>query len=478
MRCRRMISITLAPVISCMKNVDRNQKKKWIQRNGKNCIVILFWLAVWEILARLVDNSILLVSPLKVASTLCKMIGTSQFVQSVLGSFLRIVMGASLGFAAGGLLALLSFRYKVIRTLFAPLITFMKSVPVASFAVLLLIWWGSSFLSVAICFIVVLPIIYINLLEGLESTEKELLEMARVFHVSNYGKYSMIYRPAVAPFLKSGLQLSLGMCWKSGVAAEVIGTPVHSIGGQMYLSKIYLDTAGVFAWTVTIIILSVCMEKAVLYLAEKWWNRPPHFRKKNSTKSQTDAVLTADTVEEIRLNRVSKWYGAKKVLNEVSTTYQPGKIYYLRSPSGSGKTTLLRVLCGLERPQEGTVEGVNRCSVVFQEDRLCMGYTAVQNVALVTGDEEEAEKSLKQILDESCLNQPCEQLSGGMKRRVALVRAMEAASDLVLLDEPFTGMDQETMEKAENYIRKRQRGRTVIIATHVDLGERVNGVSG
>ena len=102
-----------------------------------------------------------------------------------------------------------------------------------------------------------------------------------------------------------------------------------------------------------------------------------------------------------------------------------------------------------------------------------MGYTAVQNVALVTGDEEGARKSLELILNSNCLDQPCEQLSGGMKRRVALVRAMEAASDLVLLDEPFTGMDRETIQQSENYIRNRQRGRIIIIATHVEPGENI-----
>lgn len=468
------------------KRACQSGKKNEIRWNYKGLAAILFWLILWQILAGIVNNPILLVSPIKVVQTFWGMIKEPKFIQAVLGSLTRIVTGAFLGLIAGWLLALVSFKIETIRTLLHPVIILMKSVPVASFVVLLLIWWGSSFLAVAICFIVVMPIIYINILEGLENTDKELLEMAKVFHVSNRGKYSMIYRPAMAPFLKSGLELSLGMCWKSGVAAEVIGTPVHSIGGQLYLSKIYLDTAGVLAWTVTIIILSVCMEKGVLYLVGKWQNKAPVFHQKTKAEGHTAGGHNegknpsgegednaCGDVGEICLNRVSKYFGEKKVLNQVSTVYRPGKIYYLNSPSGSGKTTLLRVLCGLELPQEGSIEGVNRCSMVFQEDRLCMGYTAVQNVALVTGDEEGARKSLKLILDSNCLDQPCEQLSGGMKRRVALVRAMEAASDLVLLDEPFTGMDKETIQQSENYIQNRQRGRIIIIATHVEPGENI-----
>ncbi len=172
--------------------------------------------------------------------------------------------GSPSAFLLGAVLALLlaaiSYRYPLAEVL-RPFMVFCKAVPVAVFAVLLLIWWGSSMLAVAICFLVVFPNIYLNTLEGLKSADRGLLEMAEVFRLPLGTQFFYIYRPALKPFLLSAFQLSLGMCWKSGVAAEVIGTPSHSIGGALYLAKIYLDTADLFAWTAVIVVLSVFFEK-------------------------------------------------------------------------------------------------------------------------------------------------------------------------------------------------------------------------
>ena len=167
------------------------------------------------------------------------------------------------------------------------------------------------------------------------------------------------------------------------------------------------------------------------------------------------------------LENVCKRYHDITVFEDRNDSFEQGHVYYLREPSGSGKTTLLRLLAGLEQPDSGRVKTAASCSMVFQEDRLCRGYSAVKNVELVTGNAVTARESLKQLLESDSLDKPCEELSGGMKRRVALVRAMEADSDCVLLDEPFTGMDEETRTRAENYIRSRQNGRTLIIATHI-----------
>ena len=130
-------------------------------------------------------------------------------------------------------------------------------------------------LAVAICFLVVFPNIYLNTLEGLKSADRGLLEMAEVFRLPLGTQFFYIYRPALKPFLLSAFQLSLGMCWKSGVAAEVIGTPSHSIGGALYLAKIYLDTADLFAWTAVIVVLSVFFEKIIFYGIEVFFRWEP-----------------------------------------------------------------------------------------------------------------------------------------------------------------------------------------------------------
>ncbi len=170
------------------------------------------------------------------------------------------------------------------------------------------------------------------------------------------------------------------------------------------------------------------------------------------------------------MQNIRKGYGGRAVLEDVSRVYEPGGTYFLNGPSGSGKTTLLRILAGLTEPDSGICQAPGTCSMVFQEDRLCEEYSAVRNVELVTGDRNSAREALAGLLEEDALEKPCGLLSGGMKRRVALVRAMEADSAYVFLDEPFTGMDQGTRRLAEAYVAARQKGRILIIAAHDKAG--------
>ncbi len=434
----------------------------------------MFWLFVWHLLALWVDNSILLVTPVQAACVFVESLGKITFWQAVCGSLLRIGAGFLMGMLAALALAALAKRFWWLEELLEPLINLLKSIPVASFVVLLLIWWGSSFLAVAVCFLIVLPNIYINTLEGLKNADQRLLEMAEVFEIPFKNSFFYIYRPALKPFLLSSLKLALGMCWKSGVAAEVIGTPAFSIGERLYMSKIYLETAEVFAWTAVVILLSLCFEKVVLWLVRAFFDWEPECSAPRRTKDRR-AFAGRESDRLLVCKDIRKNYGDLTVIKDFNAVYEAGQIYYLTSPSGSGKTTLFRLLCGLETPDGGSVSPKFRFSYCFQEDRLCETYSAVKNVELVIGAGEnthadgntQAEEALRTVLPEEALCKPCSQLSGGMKRRVALVRAMEADSDCVLLDEPFTGMDAGTREMAEAYIRSRQRGRIVVIATHI-----------
>ena len=436
------------------------------RKNLRKIVIVFFWISVWFLAAKTVDNNILLATPAQALKELLSMLGDAELYRTIWYSLLRIGSGFIGGFVSAVILASLSSRFTLLEELFSPVMTLLKAIPVASFVVLLLIWWGSSFLAVAICFVVVLPNIYINTLEGLKNTDKQLLQMAQVFHMPVKNRLFYIYRPSLGPFLYSGMKISLGMCWKSGVAAEVIGTPDHSIGGGLYLSKIYLNTAGVFAWTVIVILLSILFEKLVLWLARSFFQWEPACAKpvhRGSMSGKTSGEETGG----LTVNHICKSFGSQQVLSDFCAVYQAGEIYVMRSPSGSGKTTLLNILAGLLQPDSGSVESTGNYSMVFQEDRLCMDYSAVKNVELVTGDVTRAEEALGKLLMQSALHKPCRELSGGMKRRVALVRAMEAESDYILLDEPFTGLDSRTRALAEEYIRERQKGRTVIIVSHI-----------
>ena len=428
----------------------------------KKFIILLFWLGVWQILAMGVDNVLLVVTPLQALRALFIQAGQAEFWRSAFGSMWRIALGFLLGAVLALFLAAVSYRYKITEEVLRPFMVFCKAVPVAVFAVLILIWWGSSMLAVAICFLVVFPNIYLNTLEGLKSADRGLLEMAEVFRLPYGTRFFYIYRPALKPFLLSAFQLSLGMCWKSGVAAEVIGTPDHSIGGALYLAKIYLDTADLFAWTVVIVVLSVLFEKIIFYGIEVFFRwepackRPPMPQKIAARERRTLCVWN-----------LGKSFHDQWIFRHVDHEFLGGELYVLDTPSGSGKTTFFRCLCGLERPEEGGVSGIDTFSVQFQEDRLCEDYSVVKNLEMVLGDAAQAREILVQLLPEEALEQPCRELSGGMKRRVSLVRAMEAGAQCVLLDEPFTGLDEENRKKVEAYIRQKAGERILMLATHI-----------
>ena len=175
-------------------------------------------------------------------------------------------------------------------------------------------------------------------------------------------------------------------------------------------------------------------------------------------------------MNKLEIRGLSKRFGEKTLFEDLSLTVDRPMILW--ASSGWGKTTLLRILMGLEIPDSGTVSGVGRVGAVFQEDRLCPQLTAVQNVELVLENtksdyKQQIVRDLQRLgLDEAALDLPVRKLSGGQKRRAALLRAVWAESDTLLLDEPFTGMDPETMKKAASLLKERCQRKPVLLATH------------
>ena len=173
----------------------------------------------------------------------------------------------------------------------------------------------------------------------------------------------------------------------------------------------------------------------------------------------------------IRVDNVSKSYGDKRVLNNVSCEFEDGKIYCIMGESGVGKTTLIRLIMGLEKPDEGYISSSKQFAAAFQEDRLLEDRDAVDNVMFVlknggSKSREQTEQYLSELLPEDRLHSRVDSLSGGMRRRVAVARAMLSDRNTIILDEPFTGLDDETKKTVINFIKKWQNNRTVIVVTH------------
>ncbi len=245
---------------------------------GERLASVAFWLVVWELASRVIGSRIILVGPLEVAGRLVELMGTCEFWGSVALSLSRIAAGFLAAVTAGVACAALASRVRVVRALLAPVVGAVKAAPVASFVILVLLWVSSRELSIIISFLMAFPIVYTNVLEGIRQTDPQLLEMADVFGVSGWARVKLVYAAQVLPYLRAALSLALGLSWKSGIAAEVIGLPDLSIGEHLYDAKVYLSTPDLFAWTVAVVLLSVGIEALVTRgldaLVVRWEARP------------------------------------------------------------------------------------------------------------------------------------------------------------------------------------------------------------
>ena len=247
-----------------MKQPAKNSIKPW---------AVAFWLLVWQgasmLFARwLPFGGLLLASPLAALARLGELALTAAFWRAVGLSAARIFGGFMLGCALGCILAALASAQNVLRELLAPVVAAVKAVPVVSFIILALVWLDSRSLPLAVSALMVFPPVYLNVLEGIGAADVQLLEMAQVFHVPFGRRLTGIYLPAVLPYFRSALSLALGLCWKAGAAAEVIGLPAGSIGERLYTAKVYFQTPDLFAWTAVIVALSALAERLMLALVD------------------------------------------------------------------------------------------------------------------------------------------------------------------------------------------------------------------
>lgn len=245
----------------------------WAKRWFRIGVTALFWLAVWQAAAVLLPK-LLFAGPVPTVRSLLSLLQNSEFWFSIAHSLGKIASGFLLAFSTGCLLAIACRRMPVLRMLLGPLIQVMKSLPVACFIVVALIWVRSEWISVLTAFFVVFPAVYINLGEGLQQTDQGMLEMAQLFHLTPAKRLRAVWLPACLPYLLSVCRVSVGMALKAGVAGEIIGLPRWSIGEQLYLSKLYLNTADLFAWSLVIILLSLALERLLVFalatVQRKW----------------------------------------------------------------------------------------------------------------------------------------------------------------------------------------------------------------
>ena len=237
-----------------------------LRKTLRTLAVVLFWLLIWQLAAALVGQELLLPSPLRVARELLRLAGGAEFWLTVAQSIRRVLTGIVSAVLLGILLALLTHKSAVLRALLSPVMTLVKSTPVASFIILALVWLGRDVVPPVIAALMVLPVVWANVSQGLDGIDPQLLELAQVCRLPRGRVFRRITLPSVLPHLRAALCSALGLGWKAGVAAEILTVPARSIGKRIYEAKIYLETTELFAWTAAVVLLSLIIEGLLLRL--------------------------------------------------------------------------------------------------------------------------------------------------------------------------------------------------------------------
>lgn len=242
----------------------KEQAAIWVRK----CLAALFWLALWQLLYLAVKQEILIVSPVRAFQRLLELAGEADFWITALYSMLRIVSGFLLGVAVGTVLAALTSVSRFLYDVFHPIVSIVKATPVASFILLALVWIESPYVPAFTSFLMVMPVIWGNVSNGIAKTDHDLLQMAHIYRFGAAKTVRRIYLPSIMPYFTAACTTGMGLAWKAGVAAEVLANTKHSIGGNIYSAKIYIETADLFAWTAVVIVISVLLEKLMVKLME------------------------------------------------------------------------------------------------------------------------------------------------------------------------------------------------------------------
>ncbi len=230
---------------------------------------VIFWIGVWALASYRINNSFLIPSPKTVIISTAELIETSEFWLIISQSLLRILLGIVVAVVIGIVLAVITTKISFVNILITPLMSAIKATPVASFIFIAIIFMNRNSLPVFITSLLVLPIIWTNVSSGIRSVRGELKEVSRVYKLSPAKQLTKLYIPSILPYFLAACRSALGLAWKAGVAAEVLCTPKSAIGTELYFSKTYLDTELLFAWTLITVILSLIIEKSVIYLLSK-----------------------------------------------------------------------------------------------------------------------------------------------------------------------------------------------------------------
>lgn len=422
--------------------------------------VAAFWLAAWMLVAALVAQPLILPGPGAVVVALLRLVCDAGTWAILAGSGARILGGLALAAVCGGVLAGVSSRSRAFARLAAPALSFVKATPVACVVVLLPIWLGSARVSIAAVFLMALPGVYFSLAEGLSQVNKPLEQMFRMHGVRGWRLFCAHTWREVLPFVLSCARAVIGMGWKAGVAAELIGMAVGTVGERIYQAKLLIETADLLAWTVLVVAASWACERALVWLLQV--SGPVAWRAAVRThghglRRRAGAAGDGGAAEfALAVDDCAPWAPA---LDGLVLNVPAGGRICVMGASGAGKTTLLALAAGECAP----------CSMVFQDARLVESASALDNVLVCADarvDASSAAALLRLLVPGINVHACVAELSGGQRRRVEIARVLLCPGGAVILDEPFTGLDTAARDATAEVVLDLLDGRMLLLATH------------
>jgi len=226
-------------------------------------LAVAFWVILWEVISRTINLSFIIPTATETFACFFKLFGQKIFYKSILFSLLRVICGFALGLIIGFCLGFISHISNAVKVLFTPVILIIKSTPVASFIMILWFILSENTIPIAIGLLMVLPIIWQSTVNGLDSVNNELKEIAITFNFSKRRKFKHVYFPALSSFLLPAIITSSGLAWKAGIAAEIITYTKDSIGREISNAKSSFEGAQLFAWTMAVVLLSLLIETVI-----------------------------------------------------------------------------------------------------------------------------------------------------------------------------------------------------------------------
>lgn len=429
--------------------------------------VAAFWLAAWVFAAALVAQPLILPGPGAVVVALLRLVCDASTWAILMGSGARILGGLALAAVCGGVLAGVSVRSRAFARLVAPALSFVKATPVACVVVLLLIWLGSARVSIAAVFLMALPGVYFSLVEGLTQADKPLEQMFRLHGVRGWRLFCAHTWREVLPFVLSCARAVIGMSWKAGVAAELIGMAVGTVGERIYQAKLLIETADLLAWTVLVVAASWACERVLVWLLRA--SEPATWRAAVRAHGRASGPAGGGVAAELALavGDRAPWAPA---LDGLALNVPAGGRVCLMGASGAGKSTLLALAAGECTP----------CSMVFQDVRLVEDVSALDNVLVCADarvDASSAAALLRLLVPGIDVHARVAELSGGQRRRVEIARALLCPGGAVILDEPFTGLDTAARDACAEVVLDLLDGRMLLLATHDAVDARALNIS-